>query len=56
MDQTVRLLAGQPPLLATEENLPQRIYTKANAPANGVFDMQKLIDYKAKYLQLWERK
>lgn len=56
IDQVVRLLAGQPPIGASESNLPQRIYVKANAPASGVFDMQKLIDYKAKYLELWGHK
>jgi ribose transport system substrate-binding protein len=56
MDQMVRLLAGQPPLQAMEENQPEHIFVKSNAPANGEFDFQKIYDYKGKYLELWGRK
>jgi ribose transport system substrate-binding protein len=56
MDQTVRVLAGQPPLEAMEGNQPEHVYVKSNSPANGEMDMQKYFDYKAKYLELWGRK
>lgn len=56
MDQVVRILAGQAPLEATEANLPEHIFVKDNSPANGEMDMQKLYDYKAKYLELWGHK
>ena len=56
VDQMVRLLAGQPPLGIMEENQPEHIFVKANAPADGLFDFQKLYDYKGKYLELWGRK
>ncbi len=56
MDQTVRVLAGEKPLEATEENQPEHVFVKANAPANGELDWTKLYDYKTKYLQLWGHK
>src|ERR1700722_3146531 len=56
VDQLVRLLAGQPPLEIMEENQPEHIFVKSNAPANGVLDFQKIYDYKGKYLELWGRK
>ena len=56
MDQTVRVLAGAPPLAATEENQPEHVFVKDNAPSNGELDWTKLYDYKMKYLQLWGRK
>lgn len=56
MDQAVRLLAGQPALGAEEENQPEHVFVKENAPANGELDWTKLFDYKTKYLQLWGRK
>lgn len=56
MDQAVRLLAGQPPVGPTEENQPEHVFVKSNAPANGDFDWTKLYNYKAKYLELWGRK
>ena len=56
LDQTVRVLAGQKPLEATEENQPEHVFVKDNAPASGELDWTKLYDYKTKYLQLWGRK
>ena len=56
VDQLVRLLAGQPPLQIMEENQPEHIFVKSNAPAEGVLDFQKIYDYKGKYLELWGRK
>ena len=56
MDQTVRVLAGQKPIGATESNQPGHVFMRDNAPANGDLDWTKLYDYKAKYLQLWGRK
>jgi ribose transport system substrate-binding protein len=56
VDQMVRLLAGQQPLDIMEENQPEHIFVKSNAPADGVLDFQKLYDYKGKYLELWGRK
>ena len=56
VDQLVRLLAGQPPLDIMEENQPEHIFVKSNAPADGVLDFQKIYDYKGKYLELWGRK
>lgn len=56
IDQTVRLLAGEKPLAATEENQPEHVFVKANAPATGELDWTKLYDYKSKYLELWGRK
>jgi ribose transport system substrate-binding protein len=56
MDQTVRVLLGMPPLAPTEENMPEHVFMKDNAPANGDLDWTKLYDYKTKYLQLWGRK
>ena len=53
MDQTVRVLAGQPALGATEENQPEHVFVKGNSAANGDLDWTKLYDYKTKYLQLW---
>jgi len=53
IDQTVRVLAGEKPLEATEENQPEHIFIKDNSPANGELDWTKLYDYKTKYLQLW---
>ena len=56
MDQTVRVLAGQRPIGATEANQPEHVFMRDNAPANGDLDWTKLYDYKTKYLQLWGRK
>ena len=56
IDQTVRLLAGLKPLAATEENQPEHVFVKDNAPASGELDWTKLYDYKSKYLELWGRK
>ena len=56
IDQTVRVLAGETPLGAAEENQPEHLFVKDNAPANGELDWTKLYDYKTKYLQLWGRK
>jgi ribose transport system substrate-binding protein len=56
MDQTVRVLAGEKPLDATEENQPEHVFVKDNAPANGELDWTKLYDYKTKFLELWGRK
>ena len=56
MDQTVRVLAGQKPIGATESNQPAHVFMRDNAPANGELDWTKLYDYKTKYLQLWGRK
>ena len=56
IDQTVRVLLGMPPLGPTEANMPEHVFMKDNAPANGEFDWTKLYDYKTKYLQLWGRK
>ena len=56
LDQTVRVLAGQKPLEATEENQPEHVFVKDNSPASGELDWTKLYDYKSKYLQLWGRK
>ena len=56
IDQTVRVLLGMPPLAPTEANMPEHVFMKDNAPANGEFDWTKLYDYKTKYLQLWGRK
>lgn len=53
VDQMVRLLAGQPALDIMEENQPEHIFVKSNAPADGVLDFEKLYDYKKKYLELW---
>ena len=53
IDQTVRVLAGEKPLEATEENQPEHIFVKDNSPADGELDWTKLYDYKTKYLQLW---
>jgi hypothetical protein len=39
-----------------EENQPEHIFVKSNAPADGVLDFQKIYDYKGKYLELWGRK
>ena len=56
MDQTVRVLAGEKPLEAGEENQPEHVFVKGNAPANGELDWTKLYDYKKKYMELWGRK
>ena len=56
MDQTVRVLAGQKPIGATEGNQPEHVFMRDNAPADGDLDWTKLYDYKTKYLQLWGRK
>ena len=56
MDQTVRVLAGQKPIGATESNQPGHVFMRDNAPANGDLDWTKLYDYKTKYMQLWGRK
>ena len=56
MDQTVRVLAGQKPIGATEGNQPEHVFMRDNAPADGDLDWTKLSDYKTKYLQLWGRK
>jgi ribose transport system substrate-binding protein len=56
VDQMVRLLAGQKPLAIMEENQPEHIFVKSNAPKSGILDFQKLFDYKGKYLELWGRK
>jgi ribose transport system substrate-binding protein len=56
VDQLVRLLAGQPPLGIMEENQPEHIFVKSNAPADGVLDFQRIYDYKGKYLELWGHK
>ena len=56
VDQTVRVLAGEPPLGPMEENQPEHVFVRENAPANGDLDWTKLYDYKTKYLQLWGRK
>ena len=56
IDQTVRLLAGEKPLAATEENQPAHVFVQDNSPASGELDWTKLYDYKTKYLQLWGRK
>lgn len=55
MDQTVRVLAGEAPLDAMEENQPEHVFVKDNAPPSGELDWTKLYDYKSKYLQLWGR-
>lgn len=56
MDQAVRVLAGEAPLGPMEENQPEHVFVKENAPSNGELDWTKLYDYKAKYLQLWGRR
>ena len=56
MDQTVRVLAGQKPIGATEGNQPEHVFMRDSAPADGDLDWTKLYDYKTKYLQLWGRK
>jgi len=55
MDQTVRVLAGEAPLDAMEENQPEHVFVKDNAPPSGELDWTRLYDYKSKYLQLWGR-
>lgn len=56
MDQTVRVLAGQKPIGATEGNQPEHVFMRDNAPVSGELDWTKLYDYKTKYMQLWGRK
>jgi ribose transport system substrate-binding protein len=56
MDDTVQVLSGHPVRSLAEQNLPQHIFLKANAPPDGVFDFGKIVDYKSKYLELWGRK
>ena len=52
LDQTIRVLGGQPPLADWEENLPIHIYVPSNAPASGTYDWEKA-NYKQHYLQMW---
>lgn len=52
----MRLLAGEKPLAATEENQPAHMFVHDNSPASSELDWTKLYDNKTKYLQLWGRK
>jgi ribose transport system substrate-binding protein len=53
IDQIIRLFAGQKPLKPWQEGLSVRVFTKANAPKNGVVDWTKLVDFKTEYKRLW---
>lgn len=52
LDQTIRVLAGEPPLEDWQANLPVHVYTEDNAPATGSFDWEEL-GYEAGYREMW---
>ena len=56
VDVAARMLAGVRVPGTYEENLPEHVFVRENAPASGEIDWTKLYDYKTKYLQLWGRK
>jgi ABC-type sugar transport system substrate-binding protein len=53
VDQSARLLAGQPLAQPEGENLPYVVLDKSNAPASGS-DWQASFDYVSAYADLWK--
>ena len=53
IDQTIRLLAGEKALPDYQQGVPIHLFTKANAPKDGVFNWNTLVDAPSQYKKLW---